>query len=62
MIPYRAQFYVYAESEQDVKTLEKELHDFIVSQYAKGVLVTAPKLTDAIRRFGTNLLITQFLK
>lgn len=62
MKPYKAQFYVYAESEQEVRELEKVLHDFTAAQYSKGVLVSASKLTEAVRRFGHNLLITQFLK
>lgn len=62
MKPYKAQFYVYAESEQEVKELEKALHDFTTSQYNKGVLVSASKLTDALKRFGHNPLITQFLR
>lgn len=62
MKPYKAQFYVYADSEQEVRELEKALHDFTAAQYGKGVLVSATKLTEAVRRFGHNLLITQFLK
>nr|DAW31545.1 MAG TPA: hypothetical protein [Caudoviricetes sp.] len=62
MKPYKAQFYVYADSEQEVRELEKALHDFTAAQYSKGVLVSATKITEAVRRFGHNLLITQFLK
>nr|DAH39127.1 MAG TPA: hypothetical protein [Caudoviricetes sp.] len=62
MKPYKAQFYVYADSEQEVMELEKALHDFTAAQYGKGVLVSATKITEAVRRFGHNLLITQFLK
>lgn len=62
MKPYKAQFYVYAESEQEVRELEKVLHDFTAAQYDKGVLVSATRITEAVRRFGHNLLITQFLR
>lgn len=62
MKPVKVQFYVYAESEDEARSLEKDLHEFVDGQYRKGVLVTASKLSDALRRFGGGFLVTDFLK
>lgn len=48
MKPVKVQFYVYAESEDEARSLEKDLHGFVDGQYRKGVLVTASKLSDAL--------------
>jgi selenophosphate synthase len=62
MKPQKVTFYVYAESEQETIELQKAMNDFVRAQYDKGVLVTAPKLTDVLARFGNSFLVTNFLK
>lgn len=62
MKPYQATFYVYAENEDEVKALQRELNSFVRDRYNNGVIVTCSKLTEAIRRFGNNFLVNNFLK
>lgn len=62
MKPYKATFYIYAENEQDVITLQQELNNLVRTKYDSGILVTAPKLTNALRKFGANVLVNNFLK
>jgi hypothetical protein len=62
MTPQKVTFYVYAESEQEVKELQAALNDFVRSQYNKGVLVTAKKMLGALAKFGNNFLVSNFFK
>ncbi len=61
MKPYKATFYVYAESETEISELENTLRSFVSEKYQKGVLVTASRLSDALRRYGGHFLVTTFL-
>jgi hypothetical protein len=61
MQPMAARFYVYARNEAEIVALERALHDLVTAQYAKGALVTAEKLTETLRTFGGNPLITRYL-
>lgn len=62
MEPHKVTFYVYAESEQEVKELQLALNDFVRNQYNKGTLVTARKMLGALIKFGNNFLVTNYLK
>jgi hypothetical protein len=62
MKPQKVAFYVYAESEEEVKDLQKTLNDFVRDRYDSGILVTAKSLGIAIKKFGSNFLVTNFLK
>lgn len=62
MTPRKAQFYIYAESDEEVGRLEKALHDFVAEQYGKGVLVTASRLEGVLKKLGANPLIAHYLK
>lgn len=62
MKPFKATFYIYAENEQDVIALQHELNNFVRAKYNAGILVTAQKLTSALRKFGANILVNNFLK
>ena len=42
--PHKVSFYLYAESEDEVKEAQDALFDFVLKQYNKGKLVTAKKL------------------
>ena len=44
------------------RELERVLHDFVDGQYRKGALVTAGKVSEAVRRFGGGFLVSDFLK
>ncbi len=61
MRPFKATFYVYAENENEVAELERSLHTFVSERYGNGQLVTASRLTDAVRRYGGHFLVANFL-
>lgn len=54
-------FYVYADNEEQVHKLEDALYRFVSTQYERGVLVTAEKMTNLLNRYGKGLLISQLL-
>lgn len=62
MKPQQVSFYVYAEDEAQVKSLQQALNNFVRDKYNKGVLVTATKLQDALQRYGNNFVVNNFLK
>lgn len=62
MKPHKVQFYIYAESEEEVAQLENSLRQFVVAQYNKGVLVTARKLATALIQFANNIIVQNYLK
>jgi hypothetical protein len=61
MKPYQVAFYVYAEDESEVKELQRELNNFVRDRYNKGVLVTSRKLVSALKKFGNNFIVNNFL-
>lgn len=62
MKPYKVEIYLYAESEAEAKEASKAAYDFVKSNYEAGVLVTARKFTDIIRKWGNNPLVRNFIK
>lgn len=62
MKPYEVTFYVYAEDEKEVQILKDQLNDFVREKYNSGVLVTATKLSSALKKFCNNLFVTTFLR
>lgn len=61
MKPYQATFYIYAENEAEVQELQRELNSFVRDKYNKGILVTSKKLVNALRKFGDNFIVNNFL-
>ena len=62
MKPFKVEFYVYADDEQDVVMLQNQLNEFVRDKYNCGVLVTASKLSSALKKFCNNLFVTNYLK
>lgn len=62
MKPYKVSFYIYSDNEEDVMSLQKTMNDFVREKYNIGILVTAKKLSDAMKNFAGNFLVTNFLK
>ena len=62
MKPHKVQFYIYAESEEEVAQLENSLRQFVKTQYNQGVLVTARKLATALTQFANNIIVQKYLK
>lgn len=62
MKPYKIEIYVYAESEEEAQTVEKAVKSFVKEKYQNGILVTADKIAAALARFGSSIIVNQFLK
>jgi hypothetical protein len=62
MKPYKVEIYLYAENEQEVQEATQAAYDFVKNNYNNGVLVTARKVTDIIRKWGNNPLVRNFIK
>lgn len=53
---------MYAESDSEALALEQSLKRFVNEQRERGVAVTASKLNTLLDRYGSNPLITNFLR
>lgn len=62
MKPVKVSFYIYANSDEQVQALQAALNDFIREKYNQGVIVTAEKFAKAIKSFGNNYFVTNYLK
>lgn len=62
MKPYKIEFYIYASSEDEVKEAQRAAHEFVSENYRRGVIVSAVKIAEALRRFKNNPFIKTFLK
>ena len=47
MKPYKIEFYIYADSEEEIREAERAAHAFVSSNYQQGIIVSARKITDA---------------
>lgn len=62
MKPYKIEIYLYAESEQEAQEAKQAAYEFVNDNYGRGVLVTAKKFADTVRKYKDNLLVTNFLR
>ena len=62
MKPYKIEFYMYAESEEGAREVERAAHAFVSSNYQQGIIVSARKLIDALSRFKDNFFVKTFLR
>jgi hypothetical protein len=62
MKPCEVKFYIYAEDEKDVQELQNQLNDFVRDKYNIGVLVTATKLSSALKKFCNNIFVNNYLR
>lgn len=62
MKPFKIEIYVYADSEEKALEVQKAARDFVRERYQNGILVTADKLMNALRKFGNSIMVNQFLK
>lgn len=60
MKPHRVTFYVYAETQDEVLELQRQMYEFVNGQYKEGRLVTAPKLTEALKKFKNNMFVKNY--
>lgn len=62
MKPYKIEFFVYADSEEEAKGLERDLFDFVNEKRNIGIAVRASRIMVALDRFRNNILVNNFLK
>nr|DAI94476.1 MAG TPA: hypothetical protein [Bacteriophage sp.] len=62
MKPYKIEFYIYADSEEEIREAERAAHAFVSSNYQQGIIVSARKITDALNRFKDNFFVKTFLR
>ena len=62
MKPFRVQFFLYAESQEEVDDLERALFDFVNEKRNMGIAVTASKVFRALNSFKGNILVNNYLK
>ena len=59
---YEVKFKLYAESQEQADALSRAVRDFVRRQGDRGIAVTADKMAEAIRRWGDNPFVLNFLK
>lgn len=62
MKPYKVEIYLYAENEAEAQEATTAAYNFVKSNYEAGILVTARKFTDIIKKWGNNPLVRNFIK
>ncbi len=62
MKPYKIEIYIYAENEDQIKEAQKAAYDFVSENYNRGVIVTAVKVSEALKKFKDNFFVTNYLK
>ena len=62
MQPYKIDLYVYAESEEETKSLQDALKSFVIEKREQGIVVTASSLSYALNRFKNSSLILNFFR
>ncbi len=62
MKPYKVEIYLYAENEEEAREATQTAYNFVKSSYEKGIIITARKFSDTIRKWGNNKLVQNFLR
>ena len=62
MKPYKVQFFLYAESQEEVDELERALFDFVNEKRNMGIAVSATKICRALNSFKGNILLNNYSK
>lgn len=62
MTPKQVTFYLYAEGDEQVQTLQHSLNAFVREMYNKGRLVTASGLSTALHKFGGSSVVANYFK
>ena len=59
---FEIKFNVYANTQQEADEAAGEIRRFITSQAQQGRAVTANKIADAIRKYGSNYFVNSYFK
>lgn len=62
MKPYKVEIFLYADTEAEAQEAAQAAYNFVKSNYEAGVLVTARKFADIIKKWGNNPLVRNFIK
>lgn len=54
--------YVYADTDDEAKSLEDSLLDFVLDKRDQGIAVKASKLSSLLARFKDNVIINNYLR
>ena len=57
MQPFKIDFYIYAESQEEIDECRKSVHKFIEENREEGRAVTAKKLSTALSRWKNNAIV-----
>ncbi len=60
--PYKIDMYVYAESKDEADRLQSAMKAFVNRQRERGVAVTAQRLNTLLDQWGSNPIISNFLR
>ena len=61
MQPFKIEFYIYAESQEEVEQAQVAAREFVRAQYNRGRIVSARRLADAMRKAHNHPLISNIL-
>lgn len=53
--------WVYADNEQEVSDLQKELNKFVMDKYNQGIILRAAAMAKLLRQHGNSPLVNAFL-
>lgn len=62
MKPYEIKIYLYAENEAEAREAQQAAYEFVSGNYNEGIIVTARKCTEALRKFKNNFFVKNFLR
>lgn len=62
MQPYKIDIYVYADSAEEAQQVSSTWRTFVLNMRDKGIAVHANKLSKALKDFGNNPLVSNFLR
>lgn len=62
MKPYKVEFYIYADNDDEVKEMQKAANNFVYAYYQQGIIVSAKKLAAALDKFKNNVFVKNFLR
>lgn len=62
MKPYEIKIYLYADNEEEALEAQQAAYDFVNGNYNEGIIVTARKCSEALRKFRNNFFVKNFLR
>jgi acylphosphatase len=60
--PYKIEFYIYAENEEQAELLKNALYGFVNEKRNKHIAVTANALTAALNSFKNNIFVEKWIQ